>query len=67
MQTILTGEPNDEMLERVKRALPMFFGTKVKIVISEDKGDGRQKGNGQKKAHSTNRQEDRSDDEERAS
>jgi hypothetical protein len=44
----LTHQANQKMIEEVQMALRRFFGKQVKIVISEDAGDGRKKGNRQK-------------------
>jgi hypothetical protein len=45
MQTnTLTGEVNDEMLERAQKILQMLFGKKVRIVIEEDNGEKKRKG-----------------------
>jgi hypothetical protein len=41
MRTELTGEANQEMLETVQKALAVFIGKKVRIVIEEDNGEKR--------------------------
>lgn len=43
MQTILTGIVNDDMLETIQKALQVFFGKNVRIVIEEDNGEKRRK------------------------
>jgi hypothetical protein len=43
MQTILTGEANQDLIEEVQVALRRFFGKNVKIVIEEDNGEKRRK------------------------
>jgi len=43
VQTILTGIVNDDMLETIQKALQVFFGKNVRIVIEEDNGEKRRK------------------------
>lgn len=43
MKTELTGIANDEMLETVQKALAVFFGKNVRIIIEEDNGEKRRK------------------------
>jgi hypothetical protein len=43
MQTILTGEADQEMIELVQKALVVFFGKKIRLLIEEDNGEKRRK------------------------
>jgi len=44
MQTILAGQVNDEMLETMQKALMVFFGKTVRIVIEESDGEKKRRG-----------------------
>jgi hypothetical protein len=43
VQTILTGEAHQGMLEAVKKAFKVFFGKNVRIILEEDNGETRRK------------------------